>query len=56
MGKKEFDAFVAGITKQRIASICLALGWNSVHQSSMEVIKYLVDILVKQSSESVDAK
>jgi hypothetical protein len=39
MGKKEFDAFVSGITRQRIASICLALGWNSVHQSSMEVIK-----------------
>ena len=37
MGKKEFDEYVSGITRQRIASICLALGWNSVHQSSMEV-------------------
>jgi len=42
MGKKEFDEYVSGITRQRIASICLALGWNSVHQSSMEIMQDLM--------------
>merc|ERR1712038_1354202 len=41
-GKKEFDEYVSGITRQRIASICLALGWNSVHQSSMEIMQDLM--------------
>ena len=29
--------YANGICRQRVASICLALGWNSAHSSSLDV-------------------
>ena len=37
MGVDEVAAYSKAVTKQRIASICLALGWNSIGTLSMEV-------------------
>ena len=39
MGIDEVAAFSKAVTKQRIASICLALGWNSVGTLSMEILQ-----------------
>jgi len=42
MGIDEVAAFSKAVTKQRIASICLALGWNSVGTLSMEILQDLM--------------
>ena len=46
MGVDEVAAYSKAVTKQRIASICLALGWNSIGTLSMEVsFKLVVDYI-----------
>ena len=37
MTQDTVTAYANGVTKQRVASICLALGWNSAHNSSLDV-------------------
>ena len=37
----EVKEYTNGIARQRVASICLALGWNSAHNSALEVIVFL---------------
>ena len=35
--------YANSIAKQRVASLCLALGWNSAHGSALEVINLKLD-------------
>jgi hypothetical protein len=37
MPKDPISEYTYSIARQRVASICLALGWNSANASAMEV-------------------
>ena len=42
----EVKEYTNGIARQRVASICLALGWNSAHNSALEVIVFLSTVFI----------
>lgn len=51
MTKDTVSDFALAMAKQRIASICLALGWNSVGTFSMEVNSAVfIFVLIRKSS------
>ena len=37
MSSDPVNEYASSIVKRRIASLCLALGWNSTHSSAMDV-------------------